>query len=170
MLLLRSGQGCAAIHVDEMVGNQEVVVKNIGPQLARVSGISGATVLGTGEIVLIINPVQLAQRADVARRSIRTPRTRVGDRARAPKCRARQRPLVLIVDDSLTVRKITSRLLAREGFDVATAKDGVDALQVLGGADARRDPARHRDAAHGRLRVRQDDQGRHRSTRTSRSS
>ena len=48
-----------------MVGNQEVVVKNIGPQLARVSGIAGATVLGTGEIVLIINPVQLAQRADV---------------------------------------------------------------------------------------------------------
>ncbi len=67
VLLLRSGQSYAAVHVDEMVGNQEVVVKNIGPQLARVSGISGATVLGTGEIVLIINPVQLAQRADVPR-------------------------------------------------------------------------------------------------------
>src|SRR5437588_10041008 len=66
VLLLRSGQGIAAIHVDEMIGNQEVVVKNIGPQLARVSGIAGATVLGTGEIVLIINPVQLAQRVDVA--------------------------------------------------------------------------------------------------------
>ena len=65
MLLLRSGQSVAAVHVDEMVGNQEVVVKNIGPQLARVSGIAGATVLGNGEIVLIINPVQLAQRADV---------------------------------------------------------------------------------------------------------
>src|SRR6516164_269822 len=65
VLLLRSGQSIAAIHVDEMIGNQEVVVKNIGPQLARVSGIAGATVLGTGEIVLIINPVQLAQRTDV---------------------------------------------------------------------------------------------------------
>jgi chemosensory pili system protein ChpA (sensor histidine kinase/response regulator) len=65
VLLLRSGQSLAAIHVDEMIGNQEVVVKNIGPQLARVSGIAGATVLGTGEIVLIINPVQLAQRTDV---------------------------------------------------------------------------------------------------------
>ena len=65
VLLLRSGQSRAAVHVDEMVGNQEVVVKNIGAQLARVSGISGATVLGNGEIVLIINPVQLAQRADV---------------------------------------------------------------------------------------------------------
>ena len=66
VLLLKSGQNLAAVHIDEMIGNQEVVVKNIGPQLARVSGISGATVLGTGEVVLIINPVQLAQRLDTA--------------------------------------------------------------------------------------------------------
>src|SRR5208283_5281764 len=64
VLLLKSGQHTTAVHVDEMIGNQEVVVKNIGPQLARVSGIAGATVLGTGEVVLIINPVQLAQRID----------------------------------------------------------------------------------------------------------
>ena len=66
VLLVKSGQSAAAIHVDEVVGNQEIVVKNIGPQLARVSGISGATVLGNGEIVLILNPVQLAQRADIS--------------------------------------------------------------------------------------------------------
>ena len=134
VLLLRSGQGIAAIHVDEMIGNQEVVVKNIGPQLARVSGISGATVLGTGEIVLIINPVQLAMRPEVTgvESDISDERV-IGDRPRTtlPVTARSSTPLVMIVDDSLTVRKVTSRLLQREGFDVVTAKDGVDALQVL---------------------------------------
>ncbi len=131
VLLLRAGQSHAAVHVDEMIGNQEVVVKNIGPQLARVSGIAGATVLGTGEIVLIINPVQLAQRADVPvfdpdaeRLAPLTPKASAAAAAAGP-------PLVMVVDDSLTVRKITSRTLTREGFDVITAKDGVDALQLL---------------------------------------
>jgi chemosensory pili system protein ChpA (sensor histidine kinase/response regulator) len=135
VLLLKSGQGLTAVHVDEMIGNQEVVVKNIGPQLARVSGISGATVLGTGEIVLIINPVQLAMRPDVSRvESVIAEERVIGDRPGAA-ARAGARngaPLIMIVDDSLTVRKVTSRMLLREGFDVVTAKDGIDALQVLG--------------------------------------
>jgi chemosensory pili system protein ChpA (sensor histidine kinase/response regulator) len=129
VLLLRSGQSVAAVHVDEMIGNQEVVVKNIGPQLARVSGIAGATVLGNGEVVLIINPVQLAQRADLPEFDPNAERVA----PEVPKMAVQQagRPLVMIVDDSLTVRRITSRLLAREGFDVLTARDGVDALELL---------------------------------------
>ena len=131
VLLVRSGQGTMAIHVDEMVGNQEVVVKNIGAQLARVPGLSGATVLGTGEIVLIINPVQLAQRADL--QVLRA--ASVDEMLGAPKTAARtvpERSLVMVVDDSLTVRKFTTRLLSREGFEVIAARDGVDALQALG--------------------------------------
>jgi len=129
VLLLRSGQGVAAIHVDEMVGNQEVVVKNIGPQLARVSGISGATVLGTGEIVLIINPVQLAQRPGVIRYDPAAD-DHLGE-ARKSAAAGPPRKLVMVVDDSLTVRKFTTRLLTREGFEVITARDGVDALKLL---------------------------------------
>jgi chemosensory pili system protein ChpA (sensor histidine kinase/response regulator) len=133
VLLLKSGHSLAAVHVDEMIGNQEVVVKNIGPQLARVSGIAGATVLGNGEVVLIINPVQLAQRTEIAAADVpmvvKTPQAM---RAAVEAAQAAGPPLVMIVDDSLTVRKISSRLMAREGYEVVTAKDGLDALQVLG--------------------------------------
>jgi chemosensory pili system protein ChpA (sensor histidine kinase/response regulator) len=114
-----------------MIGNQEVVVKNIGPQLARVSGIAGATVLGTGEVVLIINPVQLAQRADAEAEMPMVVKTEQAAEAAAASAAASGPPLVMIVDDSLTVRKITSRLLTREGYEVITAKDGLDALQVI---------------------------------------
>ena len=62
VLLLKSGVQRAAIRVDEIIGNREVVVKTIGPQLARLAGISGATVLGNGQVVLILNPVQLVHR------------------------------------------------------------------------------------------------------------
>ena len=129
VMLLRSGQSLAAVHVDALIGNQEVVVKNIGPQLARVSGIAGATVLGTGEIVLIINPVQLAQRSEVP--VFDPDAERVAPEVPKMAVSQAERPLVMIVDDSLTVRRITSRLLTREGFDVLTARDGIDALELL---------------------------------------
>ena len=144
VLLLRSGVQRAAIHVDEMLGNQEVVVKNIGPQLARVSGVAGATVLGNGQIVLILNPVPLALQVSsaVAGQSGRdTPEmaqsaapTLAAPSAAGPVSTA---PVVMVVDDSLTVRKITTRLLVREKYEVLTAKDGVDALEQL--VDARPD-------------------------------
>ena len=129
VLLVRSGQGTAAIHVDEMIGNQEVVVKNIGPQLARVPGISGATVLGTGEIVLIINPVQLAQRPGIMRYDPAENERITAELRQAAAASARK--LVMVVDDSLTVRKFTTRLLTREGYEVVTARDGIDALKLL---------------------------------------
>ncbi len=124
VLLLRAGAEAIALLVDDMSGNQEVVVKNIGPQLARVPGVTGATVLGTGEIVLIMNPVQLAT----------GPRRQAGAHGAAVvpvHVASKAAPAVMVVDDSLTVRKITGRLLAREGYEVLTAKDGVDALEQL---------------------------------------
>ncbi|MBL8446248.1 MAG: Hpt domain-containing protein [Zoogloeaceae bacterium] len=123
VLLLRAGAQTLALHVDGLRGNQEIVVKNAGPQLARIVGVSGATVLGDGEIVLILNPVALA-----SRRQAEEPEERVQFAAPEPLI---AQPTVLIVDDSLTVRKITGRLLEREGYRVITAKDGVDALEKL---------------------------------------
>ncbi len=123
VLLVRSGVEAVAIEVDDMLGNQEVVVKHIGPQLARVPGIAGATVLGTGEIVMILNPVPLAARPVSAREVVTSPHVQV------PAVPAQ--PRIMVVDDSLTVRKITGRLLAREGYRVFTARDGVEALELL---------------------------------------
>ncbi|HWI14658.1 MAG TPA: response regulator, partial [Burkholderiales bacterium] len=122
VLLLRSGNQRAAVHVDELVRNQEIVIKNIGPQLARTTWIAGATVLGDGRIVLIINAVQLAQRAEAATQA--SPMIAPVAPVSAPRT-------VMVVDDSLTVRKITSRLLEREGYRVLAAKDGVDALEQV---------------------------------------
>ncbi|HEX2530531.1 MAG TPA: response regulator, partial [Burkholderiaceae bacterium] len=147
IMILKSGDDRVAIHVDEVQGNREIVVKNIGPQLARMVGIAGATVLGSGDIVLILNPVPLAQRA--AYESVRAPRilsSDIPDTMGAvaemvasrpvgaqikPIQGLRAQPIVMVVDDSLTVRRVTQRLLSREGYQVIVAKDGVDALQRL---------------------------------------
>jgi len=121
LLLVRSGRQRIALHVDEFLGNQEVVVKNIGPQLSRVPGIAGATVLGNGKVVLILNPAQVVQGIKASTGKIKQATAEV----------LRTLPLVMVVDDSLTVRKITTRLLVRAGYQVVTAKDGVDALEQL---------------------------------------
>jgi chemosensory pili system protein ChpA (sensor histidine kinase/response regulator) len=144
VVVLAQGDERTAIHVDEVIGTREVVVKNIGPQLARVIGISGATVLGSGEVVLIINPLPMAQRfghAASAPHPLAPQDAVVGGAvaeivdgrkpASEPSQGLRTLPVVMVVDDSLTVRRVTQRLLTREGFQVVLAKDGVDALRQL---------------------------------------
>ncbi|MDD2699676.1 MAG: Hpt domain-containing protein [Sideroxydans sp.] len=121
ILLLRSGEQRIALHVDALLGNQEVVVKNIGPQLARLPGIAGATVSSSGAVILIINPVAFTQRIAVTRKIAKKVEVEA----------VHSKPLVMVVDDSLTVRKITTRLLERNGYQTVTAKDGVDALEQL---------------------------------------
>jgi chemosensory pili system protein ChpA (sensor histidine kinase/response regulator) len=129
ILLVKGGTERVALEVDSLSGNQEVVVKAVGPQLARVPGLAGATVLGNGEVALILNPVGLAARA-VERANVPV------EVAPAPTetqiVQAATAASVMVVDDSLTVRKISGRLLARHGYHVLTAKDGVDALEQLG--------------------------------------
>ena len=127
VLLLRAGARRIAVQVDELMGNREIVVKNIGPQLARVVGIAGATVLGDGQVVLILNPIALSVRASATAQQALKAAAEPAPEA-AP---ITHLPTVMVVDDSLTVRKITGRLLAREGYQVLTAKDGVEALEML---------------------------------------
>jgi len=124
VLLLRSGTYNIALHIDEVIGNQEAVMKPIGAQLARVPGIVGATVAGDGKIMLIINPVQLANREILAVGSVVV-------KADKKAVKATTKPRALVVDDSLTMRKVLGRLLEREGYEVLVAKDGMDAMQVL---------------------------------------
>ncbi len=123
VILLRSGTYRTAVHVDEIIGNQEVVMKPMGTQLSRVPGMIGATVLGDGAIVLVINPVQLANREALSIGAIKVT-------TYAPVVEE-VKPVALVVDDSLTMRKVLSRVLEREGFEVVTANDGMDAVQKL---------------------------------------
>ena len=128
VVLLANGASQAAVLVDTIEGTREIVVKNIGPQMARITGVSGATVRGDGRVILILNPVPLALRwASLPR----TAAERAAPANAVEVSAALQPPLVLVVDDSLTVRKITTRLLTREGFRVDSAKDGVDALEKM---------------------------------------
>ncbi len=123
LLLVRSGEFRAAIQVDSLIGSREVVVKPVGPQLSTLRGISGATITGEGDVVLILDlGVLIRLMAATGAEDL------VQVAAPEPEV---AKPVVMVVDDSITVRKVTSRLLARHDYEVLTAKDGVDALAQL---------------------------------------
>jgi len=121
VILVRAGEHSSALVTDEMLGSREVVVKSVGPQIAGVQGISGATILGDGSIAVILDITALVRAVAPAKTSEVAPVRARGD----------ERPLALVVDDSITVRRVTQRLLERHGLRVATAKDGVDAIAAM---------------------------------------
>ncbi|MDA7415386.1 Hpt domain-containing protein [Xenophilus arseniciresistens] len=151
IVVVRSAAQRLALHVDEVLGNQEVVVKNLGPQLARVPGMAGISVLASGAVALIYNPVALAALHGESARALQSLHKSASSSAAAaavapqaqeespsaatpvpaPLQAAAQIPLVLVVDDSITVRRVTQRLLQREGYRVALAADGLQALERL---------------------------------------
>ena len=145
VLVFRSAAQRLALHVDEVLGNQEVVVKNLGPQLSRLPGLAGMSVLASGAVVLIYNPVALAtvygQQARAWSSDSAEPHmleqsgvqtaTEGGAPVALPAAEASQIPLILVVDDSITVRRVTQRLLQREGYRVSMAADGLQALERL---------------------------------------
>ncbi len=137
--VIRSAGQRVALHVDEVLGNREVVVKNMGTQLSKLPGLVGISVLASGAVVLIYNPVALMsvygdalRRADFDAQSGRaTIPSSDGVWSDSNGLPERTAPLVLVVDDSITVRRVTQRLLARAGFRVALAADGIQALDLL---------------------------------------
>ncbi|MDP4301686.1 hybrid sensor histidine kinase/response regulator [Leptothrix discophora] len=139
VVIVRSAQQRVALHVDEVQGSHEVVVKNLGPQLSRMPGLAGMTLLPAGGVALIYNPVALAavyggHAQRLMQLAIAEPSTsQLANQIASELPVDRPAPLVLVVDDSLTVRRVTKRLLEREGYRVALAKDGLEALDTLTG-------------------------------------
>ena len=123
VLLARTGTREVAIQVDGLGGTREVVIKSVGPQLSELKGLAGATILGDGRVVLILDIPGLWYRDDVIHFEHR-PEGKVAQEVRV-------RPVVMVVDDSLTVRKITGKHLQKRGMDVLVAKDGLDAVEQL---------------------------------------
>jgi chemosensory pili system protein ChpA (sensor histidine kinase/response regulator) len=139
VVFVRNAQASLALHVDEVIGNQEVVVKNLGAQLNRVPGLAGISLLASGDVALIYNVVALAdwygveaQARLAAAANIHTDVV-VPQRAAPVVEMAALAPLVMVVDDSLTVRRVTQRFLERVGLRVMLAKDGLDAMERLAG-------------------------------------
>ena len=145
VIIFRSAAQRIALHVDEVLGHQEVVVKNLGPQMARLPGLTGMSVLASGAVVLIYNPValtavyaeQIRQQGEGLPALLDEQQVRALQRDVLPQDPASglvpssQVPLVMVVDDSITVRRVSQRLLQREGYRVVTAADGLQALEKL---------------------------------------
>ena len=137
--VIRSAGQRLALHVDEVLGSREVVVKNLGTQLSQLPGLVGISVLASGAVVLIYNPVALmnvygetARQAESVATSAQTHLSKSNNHLLdSDGAHAKIAPLVLVVDDSITVRRVTQRLLSRAGFRVALASDGVQALELL---------------------------------------
>jgi chemosensory pili system protein ChpA (sensor histidine kinase/response regulator) len=122
LLLVRAGELRAAVAIDQVVGNREIVVKPVGLQIASVPGIYGATITGDGRVVVILDVAPLVRRFQANPLKPVAPAAQASDR---------QAPVVMVVDDSLTMRKVTGRILERHNFEVVVARDGIEALERL---------------------------------------
>ncbi len=133
LLMTRTGDQRAAVRVDSVTGSREVVVKSVGPQVSSVPGIFGATIMGDGSVVMILDLAPLVRRAAAKRVHMDASAIIESLQLREiPDEDASQRPaLVMVVDDSITMRKVTQRVLERADLEVITAKDGVDAVEKL---------------------------------------
>jgi len=124
VILLRSGDLRVALHIDEIIGNREIVVKPLGRQLSQVKGLSGASILADGLVVLILDINGLIRHGI-------TTQVFTEIEQQQESLEEAGKKLVMVVDDSITMRRVATKLLTRNQYEVITAKDGVDALAQL---------------------------------------
>jgi len=133
ILLVVVGDQHFALHVEDLLGRREIVVKPVGMQIGTVRGIAGATILADGRVVLILEVAALMvapkqvlsdQPNQLGQPDIEVEKTEL-------KAKTNARTSIMVVDDSITIRKVTERILGRNGFDVILAKDGVDATNKM---------------------------------------
>jgi chemosensory pili system protein ChpA (sensor histidine kinase/response regulator) len=134
LLMTRTGDQRAAVRIDAVVGSREIVVKSVGPQISSVPGIFGATIMGDGSVVMILDLAPLVRRSAALRARVEAGIVAEIPAVVPPPIAApppRRHPLIMVVDDSITMRKVTTRVLERAELDVVTAKDGLDAVEKL---------------------------------------
>jgi chemosensory pili system protein ChpA (sensor histidine kinase/response regulator) len=128
LLLFRSGDIHIALLVDSINSNREIVLKAVGEQLGTIAAINGATILGDGQVVFILDIPTLVDTTNLSESSeiqeISSSRIEIDETED-------RIPLAMVVDDSITMRKASGNLLKRHGFDVITARDGIDAVAQL---------------------------------------
>lgn len=123
-IVLLAAAGCrAAVLVDQLISEQEIVVRNLGPRFRRMVDFSGATIMPNGQVVLIANAAALI------RRSLKSSPSGTSQRETVAPQGARRR--LLVVDDSVTTRMLEKNILEFAGYDVLLAADGVEALRLL---------------------------------------
>jgi two-component system chemotaxis sensor kinase CheA len=129
VVVLAASERRMAFAVDELAGEQEVVIKGLGKQLSRVGGIAGATIMGSGEVTLVLNVgdlIKLAMRSGNERRAV----LEVATQAASP-VTVRAKASILIVDDSVTTRTLEKNILEAAGYSIQIATDGQEALNAI---------------------------------------
>jgi len=126
LLLVHAGEHRVAVQVDRLLGNRQIVVRSLGPQLASNRWVTGGTILADGNVALIVDMGALV-RTEATFQVDPEMEAATEEETGAESTEVK----VMVVDDSITVRKVTSRLLERHNMYVITARDGVDAVTLL---------------------------------------
>jgi len=131
-LILAMAEKKIALMVEDIVGREEIVVKSLGDYLRGVKMFSGATISGEGNVRLILNVSTLfGEEAAGATKATFTPAIGREAVAATPEEASLRKPKVLVVDDSISIRKYVQRFLDRTGYEVEVAPDGMEALNIM---------------------------------------